>query len=127
MSLNKFQDSLPEMLIEAIKELYIDVKLRHKNENLGEDYKNKELEKIKDVNVFKLIEYIKESIDIYVNIKLDQARNSKDNDDSLIKDKVFQGNNEEVYETMIKKLEADVRNHIKVFFYYFLIISYYFF
>ena len=112
MSLNKSQDSFPEKLIEAIKELYIDIKLKSKCENLQEASKNNQLEKIKDVNVFKLIEYIKESIDIYVNVKLDEAGNS--NRKTYHREKVFQGNAEEVYEEMIKKLEADVRNHIKV-------------
>jgi len=109
MSLTKSQESFEEKLVEAVKELYIHVKIKYKCENPEEASKKNELEKIKDVNVFKLIEYIRESIDIYVNIKLDEARYSNGNTDQGLR-----GNDEEVYENMIKKLEADVRNHIKV-------------
>jgi hypothetical protein len=112
MNLFESPDSFLEDLVEAIKELYVDIKLKYKCENSEEAYKINELQKIKDVNVFKLIEYIKESIEIYVNIKLDEAKNS--NEISEHKEKVFQENDEDVYENMIKKLEADVRNHIKV-------------
>lgn len=112
MNFNKAsEDSFKEKLIESIKELYVDVKLKYKCEN-QEEFKKNELEKIKDINVFKLIDYIKESIDIYVNFKLDEAKNSTSDTDD--KQKLFQNNEEEVYEKMIKKLEADVRNHIKV-------------
>lgn len=112
MSLNKSHDSSLEKLVNAIKELYVDVKLKYKCENPEEASKKNELEKIKDVNVFNLIEYIRESIDIYVNIKIDEARNSNENTNN--KEKVHEENEEEVYENMIKKLEADIRNHIKV-------------
>lgn len=111
MSFNKAEDSLLEKLIEAIKDLYVDVKIKYKSDN-EKEFKNNELEKIKEINVFKLIDYIKESINIYINYKLDEARNSFN--ETNCKEKVFTNNDEEVYEKMIKKLEADIRNHIKV-------------
>jgi len=110
MNFNKQEEYQIEKLIEVIKGLYVDIKFKYQNEN--QDNKKHELEKLKDMNVFKLIDYIKESIDIYVNYKLDEVRHSSNNSDE--KEKVFQNNDEEVYEKMIKKLEADVRNHIKV-------------
>lgn len=113
MSLNYTEDSLLGKLIEAIKELYVDVKIKYKCDN-EEQFKNNELEKIKDINVFKLIDYIKESINIYVNYKLDEARNSTNEINQ--KEKIYDNTDEEVYEKMIKKLEADIRNHIKVIF-----------
>ncbi len=117
MIFNKTEDSLLEKLKEAINELYVDVKIKYKCSN-NEEFKNTELEKIKDINVFKLIDYIKESIDIFVNYKLDEARNltNETND----KQKVFEQNDEEGYEKIIKKLEADIRNHLKVINFYFL-------
>jgi len=111
MSFNKTENSFMEKLIEAVKEFYVDVKIKYKCEN-EEEFKTNELEKIKDINVFKLIENIKESINIYINYKLDEARNSAN--ESNDKQKVFENSDEEVYEKMIKKLEADIRNHIKV-------------
>ncbi len=112
MNFNKSsEDSFNEKLVEAIKELYVDVKLKYKCEN-QEELKKKELDKIKEINVFKLIDYIRESIDIYVNLKLDEAKYSTNETDD--KQKLFHDDEEEVYEKMIKKLEADVRNHIKV-------------
>jgi len=111
MFISKTDDSLTEKLIEAIKELYVDVKIKYNCEN-NENFKKNELERMSDINIFKLIDYIKGTIDIYINYKLDEARNSTNH----IKDKqiLFENNEEEVYEKMIKKLEADVRNHIKV-------------
>jgi hypothetical protein len=111
MNFNKTEDSSQDRLIEAIKELYVDVKIKYKCDN-EEEFKLNELEKIKDINVFKLIDYIKESINIYVNYKLDEARNSTS--ESNDKREFHENNDEEVYEKMIKKLEADIRNHIKV-------------
>ena len=55
-----------------------------------------------------MIEYVKESIDIYVNFKIEEAKVSFDKNINL------QNTEEEIYEKMIKKLEADIRNHIKV-------------
>ena len=121
MNLNKSEDSSSEKIIKAVMELYVDVKLKYKRENPIEDSKIKQLEKIKEVNVFKLIEYIKESIDIYVNFKIDEAKNS--NESAAYKEKIFQGNNQEVYEIMMTKLEADVRNHIKVIYISFLFFT----
>lgn len=123
MNFNKTEDSRIEKLKEAIKELYVDVKIKYKCDN-EDEFKNQELEKIKDINVFKLIDYIKESINIYVNYKVDQAKNSTNqtNDNQ----KTFDINDEEVYEKIIKKLEADIRNHIKVLINYFLIFTSFF-
>lgn len=111
MNFNKSEDSLVEKLIESIKELYVDFKIKYKCDN-EEEFKNNELDKIKDINIFKLIDYIKESINIYINYKLDEARNSNNLNNS--KQIIHDNNDEEAYEKMIKKLEADIRNHIKV-------------
>lgn len=111
MNFNKPEEFQHEKLIEAVKELYIDIKLKYKYEYVDQ-FKKQEMEKLRDINPFKLIDYIKEYIDIYINYKLDEAKNTSNNVDD--KKKVFQNIDEEVYEKMIKKLEADIRNHIKV-------------
>ena len=107
MNKNKSSNSIIERLTEAIKELYLNVKIKNKNENF-EDFKKHELERLKEINVFNVIEYVKESIDIYVNFKIEEAKVSFDKNINL------QNTEEEIYEKMIKKLEADIRNHIKV-------------
>lgn len=111
MNFNITEDSLLKKLINAIKDLYVDVKIKYKCDN-EQDFKKNELNKIKDINVFTVIDYIRESINIYVNYKLDEARNSTN--DTNNNQKIFDINDEEVYEKIIKKLEADIRNHIKV-------------
>ena len=109
--MSKISDSYLEKISEAIKELYIDVKIKNNVENL-EEFKKSEFEKLKEINLFTLIEYIKESMDIYVNFKIEEVKNSFRF--SEFQQKVFENNEDEVYEKMIKKLEADIRNHIKV-------------
>lgn len=111
MNIIRQDDSLLEKLVESVKELYVDIKSKYKFDNL-ESFKKNEMEKLKEINVFQLIDYIKESIDIYINYKLDEAKNSTNNTDD--QQKVFQNCDEDVYEKMINKLEADIRNHIKV-------------
>ena len=91
----------------AIKNLYVEIKLKCKEQNKENELKQKELDKIKDIKSLELVGYIKESIEIYLNIKIkehEKAKKNEENDEKAI----------EAYETIIKQLEADKRNHIKV-------------
>ena len=62
-----------------------------------------EKETLKKTSSFTILEYIKNSIDILVDIKIEEKLNKSKNNEE-----------EYDYESMLKKLEADIRSHIKV-------------
>jgi uncharacterized protein with von Willebrand factor type A (vWA) domain len=79
-----------------------------------------ELEKLKNVQTISLVQYIKSSMDIIIQMKL-EARESKVNEKVAEKLRELDNNgkydntqNSEEYEKIIQKLEAEVRNHISV-------------
>ena len=100
-------DAYVEKLNLAIKNLYVEIKLKHKDQHKENNQIPKELDKIKDIKSLELIGYIKESIEIYTNLKIKEHEKIKKNEED--DEKAL-----EAYETIIKQLEADKRNHIKV-------------
>jgi hypothetical protein len=124
------EDVYLEKLNKSIQELYIKIKTKCKKELNGNKINYKEdLEKIKETKSLNLIGYIKDSIDFYINLKIKENEKIKKNQVEN-KEKEENGNEEEnqneknenknngkaieAYENLIKKLEADKRNHIKV-------------
>lgn len=64
----------PESLHEAIVELYLAVKIRREGEELDESLLNEERDRLRDVDSFVILEYIRNSFDILVNIKMEENK-----------------------------------------------------
>lgn len=122
-------------LRDAITDLYLDVKIRSSDEIDGYDTNQfeKEREKLGQLSLLNIVEYIKSSIEILMNMKLDEAESKlpadkykpnskpyfkKDDKVTILNDtgKSFPSDYEppKEYEGLIQKLEADVRTHIRV-------------
>jgi hypothetical protein len=92
-------------LKEALLELYLSVKIRSDEEidNYTEEQFKQEKEMMKDVDGFTLIDYIKSSIEILMNMKIEENENNgKHNDSSKPKRKHDQGGN---IERVIPKID----------------------
>jgi hypothetical protein len=112
-------------LEDAIIELYLNVKVRKqeevrinshssKIENYNEDYLEKEKEKLRKTNPFVIIGYIKSSIEILIDLKVQEKLQEIEvkKDDFLDHFDFGDGVNE--YEKLLRKLEADIRSYVKV-------------
>jgi hypothetical protein len=66
------------MLREAVLELYLSVKIRADDEidNFTEDQLEEEKEQMKEVDGFTILEYIKNSIEIMMNMKIEEQQSS---------------------------------------------------
>ncbi len=80
-----------------------------------------EREYLKKLSPFVIIEYIKNSIEILINLKVEERLESEKNNieknkiligEDYLNDKEIQ--NENSYEILLRKHESDIRNHIKV-------------
>lgn len=60
--------------------------------------------------ILKIFEYLKEMVEIYSNVKCD----AKDSEISIRKDDNIINFQQQNYESLIRKLEIDLRNHMKV-------------
>jgi hypothetical protein len=105
---------------EAIIELYLNVKIRKQDDVIRNLIKldkfehnslEKEKEKLLKTNPLLILDYIKSSIEILINMKVQeklqttvQSRNSEEISDDDIN----------VYEKELRHLEAEIRSHIKV-------------
>ena len=69
---------------------------------------NEEKDILKKTPPLTLIEYIKTSIDILIDLKVDEKL------DSLKRAQGIDDENSQDYESLLKKLEADIRQHIRV-------------
>ncbi len=70
-------------LREAVLELYLSVKIRSDDEidDYGKDLFQKEKGEMKNIDGFKLIDYIKQSVEMLMNMKMDdQANETMDNE-----------------------------------------------
>lgn len=121
-------------LREAVTDLYLDVKIRSSDEIDKYDTIefSRERDKLDLLSVSNIVEYIKASIEILMNMKLDESgRKISDNDYRPSSrpyfkkdDKPTEGHTNKSYasdfdppkeyEKVIQKLEADIRNHIRV-------------
>jgi hypothetical protein len=103
---------------EALIDLYLNLKIRkqeevfklnnHKIESLNTNAMNQERENLKKTNPLTIIEYIKSSIDILIELKVEERMN--------LEKKLLQDEEEcmNEYEALLRKLEGDIRQHIKV-------------
>jgi len=106
----------------SIRNLYVDLKLKSLIGENNENLIREEIEKIRDIDLLKIIEYLKQLIEIYINYQIEKAlfeqktkENSKNTSESDNANamKIIE-NNDEAYENIIKTLEAEIRNHVKV-------------
>ena len=90
---------------DALVELYLDLKLRKLNElNLLDDYNEikGEKETLKGKDTMTIVNYLKYSIEQFIDDKILEAR----------KTTTFE--NDANYEELLRKLEGDIRSHIRV-------------
>lgn len=109
MKKNKSKPTLEE----AIIDLYLNVKIRKQEEieTIEDNALEYEKEKLRKIDPITLIGYIKKSIEILVDIKVqDKLQASAEHLTS------YYGSDNTVneYEKLLRKLEADIRNFIKV-------------
>ena len=114
MSFNSSLQCVPNKFIDQILDLYYDIKSKTTNDqNL---FVKDEREKMRDMNLKTILNYIKETINILVQLKCEESLNRFN---SEIKSK-FTANEADLieqqdeYEKIICKLESEIRNHIKI-------------
>lgn len=111
---------------EAIVDLYMTIKIRNSEEvnktsnlqieGFNHEKQTLEKEKLTKSSSLKLIDYIKSSIEILVNIKveeqieLNKIKFSQEN--NILSTNEEENTNE--YEKLLRQLESEIRNHIKV-------------
>jgi len=102
-------------------DLYLNVKIRKQEEieNFDENSLEKERETLKALDPIQLIEYIKASIEILINLKVEekiQAHKENKDDQQINMNNFFNEDEEGVneYERLLRQLEAEIRNHIKI-------------
>lgn len=112
-STNPMSQGVPieETLEEALIDLYLSVKIRSNDEidDYNEEMLTKEREKLRDTDAFTVLEYVKSSIEILMNMKMDEAKPHQDSAASLPAEDLSAE-----FETQLQKYEAEVRNHIKI-------------
>ena len=64
------------------------------------------IEDLKAIDIFQIVEYLKQSIEILINHRIEKFLNSNERKISIA--------DNSGYELLIKKLESEVRLHIKV-------------
>ena len=72
-------------------------------ESISPEQLEEEEEALENVDTYTVIEYIRNSFDILLNLKMEETRRSS-----------VEGGNHEDLEKMLQKLEGDVRQHIRV-------------
>jgi len=75
---------------------------------MNPDIIKEEKENLRKLNPLKIIEYIKTSVDILINVKVEEKFSQ------LLGDERDSDNKMSEYEPLLKKLESDIRQHIKV-------------
>ena len=119
-----------EELSAAIVDLYLNVKIRSTEElsALHDSQLEAEKEKLAQTSPFTVIEYIRSSIEILLNLKAEEARFLAQATPSAPSSQApsapqtsrcscglpVESSSNSHYEQMIQKLEGDVRNHIRV-------------
>lgn len=136
-----------QMLTDALVDLYLSVKIRSNEEviisyinvvaiqidNYSEEMLGKERKRLKDVGAFTILDYIKTSIEILMNMKMEEnggegsgsgiseeqklRKLAKKKESGIISDTESMKSLDEPpkdYEQMLVKYEAEVRNHIKI-------------
>ena len=104
---------------DALINLYLSVKIRKSEDisNYDEDLLTEEKTKLQNTDIILIINYIKTSIEILLNLKDEEEKNNKEETSSLRSEKspleVQNGYNE-----MLQNLENEIRAHIRVYLFY---------
>jgi hypothetical protein len=91
---------------DALVELYMDLKIRKLNElNMAEEAESvlEERETLRSKDVMTIVNYLKYSIEQFVDFKASEGRKTTSSESDA--------NN---YEDLLRKLEGDIRSHIRV-------------
>lgn len=91
-------------LEDVILELYSDIKQEITS-------KPQDLEELKKINIFQIVDYLRQSIDLLTSLRMEKLeKETKLKQDSSTT--IFPKN--ENYESLIRKLEKEIRQHIRV-------------
>ena len=102
----------------ALIDLYLNVKVRSTEEitNYNEDKLEEEREVLKEATPLLLVDYIRSSIEILMNMRAEeQALIKAQNVNESILSESSQKEPPKIYEEQIQKLEEESRSHIRVF------------
>ena len=105
-------NSKEKNLEEYIIDLYLNLKPRLKENNFP---KIEDREKLRKTNPRIILEYVKSSIDILINISVKEKleKISEDNEDLILNDTEVNQ-----YEKQLRQAESQIRSHIKANIYY---------
>lgn len=116
----------PEEIKAALIDLFLNVKVRSKDEisDFTDDKLEEEREKLGDASLKALINYVKTSIEILMNLKVEdymtiknqEKQASKQNEATTLSQSSSRMSVEppQDYEEVIQKFEADIRKHIRI-------------
>ena len=114
----------PEEVKHKLVELYLNVKVRSKDEisEFTEDLLKEERDKLLDSSISALINYIKTSIEILMNLKVEdylELKQKEERELEELKNKLRSSSSASFeppkdYEEVIQKYEGDIRKHIRI-------------
>lgn len=116
-------DDEKEEIKSQLVDLFLNVKVRSKDEIsvYSEDKLTEEKELLNDASIRSLINYIKTSIEILMNLKVEdyiiikkQEKNANRNKPLSSSSSVASSEPPQDYEEVIQKFEADIRKHIRI-------------
>ncbi len=83
-------------------------------ENYNEDFLEKEKEKLRKTSPFVIISYIKSSIEILIDLKVQEKLQEIEGKKEEFVDNFEFGDGINEYEKLLRKLEANIRSYVKV-------------
>lgn len=124
-------DNNIELIRKELIDLYLDIKIRKNNEvknkyniikeklfidqivNISNEILEQEKKNLKNLPILDIIKYIKTSLNIIIQIKakeeIEKYKEEKENKNNIINE-----NAAEDYETLLRKEEAEIRQHISI-------------
>ena len=124
-------DNNIELMRKELIDLYLDIKIRKNNEvknkyniikeklfidqivNISNEILEQEKKNLKNLPILDIIKYIKTSLNIIIQIKakeeIEKYKEEKENKNNIINE-----NAAEDYETLLRKEEAEIRQHISI-------------
>ena len=101
---------------EAIIDLYQNVKIRKQSETISIDdsYLKKEKLSLENVSPLTLISYIKNHIELLIDVKVTEKLSLMNTDPSLLFSEYGSDITPTNYENLLRRYESDIRNYIKI-------------
>ena len=105
-----------DQIKEAIIDLYQNVKIRKESETItiDESYLKKEKSTLENVSPLTLISYIKNHIELLINVKVTEKLSLMNSDPSLLFSEYGSDITPTNYENLLRRYESDIRNYIKI-------------